>query len=84
VSLRAQPLKRTFWTLSAWRDQEALDAFPRADARATSVRGIRPAARDTVFAFWSTRRERLPVGWDEAGRRLDEQAAKYAKHEQPT
>ena len=31
MSLRAAPSRRTFWTLSAWRDKEALDAFTRSD-----------------------------------------------------
>ena len=31
VSLRAEPTRRTFWTLSAWQDKDALDAFTRSD-----------------------------------------------------
>ncbi|MER5602203.1 DUF3291 domain-containing protein [Streptomyces sp. NPDC002265] len=73
TSLRAEPLRRTFWTLSAWRDQEALNAFDRTGPHARSVRRLRPGTRSSVFVFWSTERDRLPVTWDEARRRLDEQ-----------
>jgi hypothetical protein len=31
VSLRAHPLRGTFWTLSAWTDEAALQAFARTD-----------------------------------------------------
>ncbi|MFC8516867.1 DUF3291 domain-containing protein [Streptomyces sp. NPDC057257] len=79
ASLKAEPFKRTFWTLSAWRDQEALDAFARTDPHAKSVRGLRPGMKGSVFVFWNTERERLPITWDEAQRRLAEQAEKEAQ-----
>ncbi|MGI5453405.1 DUF3291 domain-containing protein [Streptomyces sp. CA-249302] len=79
ASLKAEPLKRTFWTLSAWRDQEALDAFARTDPHAKSVRGLRPGMKGSVFVFWDSERDRLPITWDEAQRRLAEQAEKEAQ-----
>jgi hypothetical protein len=79
ASLRAEPLKRTFWTLSAWRDQEALNTFSRTDPHAKSVRGLRPGMKGSVFVFWNTERDGLPISWDEAQRRLAEQAAKEAQ-----
>ncbi|MEV8551980.1 DUF3291 domain-containing protein [Streptomyces glaucescens] len=79
ASLRAQPLKRTFWTLSAWRDRAALEEFNRTDPHAKSVRGLRPVMKGSVFVFWNAGPGELPVGWDEAQRRLAEQAAKEAR-----
>ncbi len=38
VSLRAQPLRGMFWTLSAWTDEQALAAFARTDPHARSAR----------------------------------------------
>jgi heme-degrading monooxygenase HmoA len=32
VSLIAQPLRRTFWTLSAWTDSAAIDGFTRSES----------------------------------------------------
>ncbi|MER6347510.1 DUF3291 domain-containing protein [Streptomyces sp. NPDC001595] len=78
ASLRAEPLKRTFWTLSAWRDQAALEAFNRTDPHAKSVRGLRPAMKGSVFVFWNAEADQLPVDWDEARRRLADQATKEA------
>ena len=56
VSLRAQPLRGTFWTLSAWTGEQALKAFARTDPHASSMRRIRPWTKDATFRFWS-----LPV-----------------------
>ncbi|GAA2509178.1 DUF3291 domain-containing protein [Streptomyces longisporus] len=79
ASLKAEPLKRTFWTLSAWRDQEALNAFSAKDPHARSVRGLRPGMKGSVFVFWNTERDQLPITWDEAQRRLAEQAEREAQ-----
>lgn len=53
VSLRAQPLKGTFWTLSAWTGQQALAAFAGTDPHASSMRRIRPWMKNATFRFWS-------------------------------
>ncbi|MER6418969.1 DUF3291 domain-containing protein [Streptomyces sp. NPDC001137] len=79
ASLKAEPLKRTFWTLSAWRDQEALNTFSATDPHARSVRGLRPGMKGSVFVFWNTERDQLPITWDEAQRRLAEQAEREAQ-----
>ena len=72
ASLRAEPLKRTFWTLSAWRDQEALDTFARTDPHARIVARLRKVMDRSVFVFYPTARDALPVAWDDATRRLAE------------
>jgi len=79
ASLRAEPLKRTFWTLSAWRDRAALEEFNRTDPHAKSVRGLRPVMKGSVFVFWNAEAGELPIAWDEARRRLADQAAKEAR-----
>jgi hypothetical protein len=76
ASLRAEPLKRTFWTLSAWRDQEALDTFARTDPHGARSRALRKGMKGSVFVFWHAERDRLPIAWDEAVRRLADQAEK--------
>ncbi|GAA2785880.1 hypothetical protein GCM10010441_08570 [Kitasatospora paracochleata] len=72
VSLRAAPLRRTFWTLSAWESREAIDALVAAEPHRTVMRTMRPAMASAVFTFWETPADRLP-GWPEADRRLAEQ-----------
>ncbi|WP_236238957.1 DUF3291 domain-containing protein [Streptomyces sp. CC228A] len=75
ASLVAQPFRRTFHTLSAWRDLDALHAYARTEPHRGIMRDLRPAMRASTFTFWEATAEDLPVAWDEARRRLDEQAA---------
>jgi len=53
VSLRAQPVKGTFWTLSAWTDRDALSHFARAEPHRTVIGTARPWMKDSVFRFWA-------------------------------
>ncbi|WP_348534665.1 MULTISPECIES: DUF3291 domain-containing protein [unclassified Kitasatospora] len=73
VSLRAQPLRGTFWTLSAWENQSALNDFSRSDPHARIVAGIRRVMKNSVFVFWSPDASELPIDWAEATRRVTEQ-----------
>jgi quinol monooxygenase YgiN len=63
-------LPRTFFTLSAWRDRDALEAFVRSEPHVSSMRRYRPAMADARFAFWSTTADKLPPSWTEAQHRL--------------
>ena len=53
VSLRAQPLRGTFWTLSAWTDKQALASFARTDPHAAATKRIKPWMEDSTFRFWA-------------------------------
>jgi heme-degrading monooxygenase HmoA len=72
VSLRAEPSRRTFWTLSAWQDQDALDAFTRSDYHRGVMVKYRRRMAGSHFHTWNegnttaTRPE-----WDDAIRRYD-------------
>ncbi|MFE9772367.1 DUF3291 domain-containing protein [Streptomyces sp. NPDC005931] len=70
ASLKAQPLRRTFWTLSVWESREALAAFARSGAHAPTSRSLAPQMRDVTFADWTAKSDDLPIDWSEAGRRL--------------
>ncbi|MFD9034070.1 DUF3291 domain-containing protein [Streptomyces sp. NPDC059567] len=76
ASLIAQPLKRTFYTLSAWEDRNALYAYARAEPHRSIMSGLRATMRDSTFTFWEVPVDRLPIDWTEAKRRLAEEAAK--------
>ncbi|MBV8216959.1 MAG: DUF3291 domain-containing protein [Solirubrobacterales bacterium] len=65
-------LPRTFFTLSAWRDRDALNGFVRSEPHVSSMRRYRPAMADARFVFWTTTTDRLPPSWSEAQRRLRE------------
>lgn len=72
VTLRAQPLRCTYWTLSAWTDQAALDAFARAEPHRTIMKRVRPWAKTATFRFWTAEvRDLTPDRlWAEAERRI--------------
>src|ERR1700724_1556679 len=53
VSLRAPPLRGTFWTLSAWTDEQALAAFARTNPHAAAMKRLRPWMKNATFRFWS-------------------------------
>lgn len=74
-SLLAQPLKGTFWTLSAWHDQAALDAFVRTMPHLGVMGKLRPHMRPTKFTTWTVSGSALPVTWDDAIERLMGSAA---------
>jgi hypothetical protein len=75
LSLDARPLRRTFFTLSAWRDRASIDAMIVQDPHRVAMERYRPLTDVADFRFWTARGADLPIGWDEARRRLDEPGA---------
>jgi quinol monooxygenase YgiN len=74
ASLIAQPLRRTFCTLSAWQDRDALYAFARTQPHRGIMASLRPTMRRSTFTFWQLPAAQLPLAWDDAKRRLADQA----------
>ncbi|TDU01822.1 uncharacterized protein DUF3291 [Streptomyces sp. 846.5] len=74
ASLIARPLKRTFFTLSAWEGRDALYAFAGTEPHRSIMSGLRSTMRDSTFTFWELPVEELPISWENAQRRLSEQA----------
>ncbi len=66
-------LPRTFFTLSAWRDRDTLNAFVRSEPHLSAMRGYRSVMADARFVFWSAAADSLPPSWPETQRRLREQ-----------
>lgn len=75
ASLKADLTKRTFWTLSAWRDKKALESYAAAEPHASTMRGKRGVMRDSTFVFWTVKGTDLPIGWADAQRRIAEHPA---------
>ena len=69
-SLLAQPLSKTFWTLSAWVDGERLGAFARAMPHTDVMEQLRPHMDKTTFVTWRVRGDALPVSWKDATARI--------------
>lgn len=74
ASLIAKPLRRTFYTLSAWENRDALYAFARSQPHRDIMTSLRPTMRSSVFTFWDVPTGQLPLSWDDAQRRIVEQA----------
>jgi len=74
ASLIAQPLRRVFYTLSAWQDRDALYAFAAAQPHRGIMAGLRPTMRSATFTFWDVPTGQLPLTWDQAQQRLADQA----------
>ena len=68
LGLAAQPWRRTFWTLSAGRDEESLRVYVRSPEHAAVMRRFARVMAQPVSARWSSERGR--PSWDYAVRRL--------------
>jgi hypothetical protein len=73
-SLDAHMLSKTFWTLSVWRDQEALDSFARAEPHRSLITAIRPHMNPTTFVTWTATGYELPVKWETARDQINRKA----------
>jgi quinol monooxygenase YgiN len=60
VSLIAQPARKTFWTLSAWTDEDALDTFVRTPPHLDVMRQFRGRLVDPRFTTWTVAAADLP------------------------
>jgi len=76
--LLAQPMRKTFWTLSAWTDREALNAFVRTVPHLAVMGKLRNHMGPTSFTTWMAPGSALPIAWDDAIERLREASAPEA------
>jgi len=72
-SLRAKPLRRRFWTLSAWTDERALREFVRTEPHGRVMTELPPHMGPTKFFRWTAPGSALPPSWDDALRREQEE-----------
>ena len=77
VSLIAQPTHKTFWTLSAWVDQTALNAFVGKPPHRAVMAHYRPEMARATFATFTISPGELPARnsnahglWEQARRHL--------------
>lgn len=67
--LRADPLRKRFWTVSVWKDRASADAFVRTDPHLTATSRFADWAGDgAAFVSWSSGDG--TIDWDDALRRL--------------
>jgi hypothetical protein len=65
-SLRANPLSRNFWTLSAWADEKHLMDFVAKVPHGQAMKAMMPNMGQTKFTKWKVRGSALPLRWEEA------------------
>jgi heme-degrading monooxygenase HmoA len=70
LALNTSLPRRTFFTLSAWRDRDALSAFVRSEPHQSFMRRYHPAMADSAFVFWNLPADQLPPSWPQARERL--------------
>lgn len=75
VSLIARPLRRTFWTLSAWQDESALSSAVGREPHLQIMKRFRPRMAGSAFVTWTTTAAALPIPWEEALQRLEKPGA---------
>jgi quinol monooxygenase YgiN len=69
-SLLARPLSKRFWTLSVWKNEDALRAFVQLPPHVRIMAALAPHMDKTSFVRWTVKGSNLPLRWDDALRRL--------------
>jgi quinol monooxygenase YgiN len=67
----------TAWTMSVWRDEEALDAFKFAGPHAQAIGRASDLLVDMAFARFDLSASDTPPSWDQALKALEEQGSAY-------
>lgn len=70
VSLVARPLERTFWTLSAWVDTDAIEMFTRSEAHRSVMKTYRSRMHGAHFHTWFPSDPTDRPSWTDAKTRL--------------
>lgn len=65
-SLRAKPLSRNFWTLSAWDTEKTLMDFVTKVPHGQAMKAMMPHMGPTRFTKWKVLGSALPLQWEEA------------------
>ena len=69
-SLLAQLFRRRFWTLSVWRDEQALMDFVRKLPHRKVMGDLQGHMGKTEFARWKISSSSIPSSWKEALKRI--------------
>ena len=70
ISLRAQPLRRTFWTLSTWHDETTIGEFMRSKAHRAVMVKYRNRMAGSHFHTWNAADQSTnKPSWADAHRR---------------
>ena len=70
-TLRAKPIAHDYWTLSVWRDRDALHEFARTSPHAELMGALAPLMGPTKFVEWTIAGGDGRPSWTEALNHLD-------------
>jgi heme-degrading monooxygenase HmoA len=76
-SMRAKPLAKKYWTLSAWTSHEAMSQYIHTPPHLEVMRSMQGSMGQTAFTSWEVGASDLPLRWDDA---LARQTQPYTKH----
>jgi hypothetical protein len=65
-ALRAKPLQKNFWTMSAWQDKKALMDFVLRIPHSRVMKALTPHMGPTKFTRWKVAASDLPLRWEVA------------------
>lgn len=65
-ALRAKPLARDYWTLSVWKDENALRTFMRTSPHGEVMSSLKTSMGPTKFVQWEIAGSAGRPGWNEA------------------
>lgn len=71
-SLRAQVMRGTYWTVSAWEDEESLAAFALSAPHIDVMRALRAHLDPHAAVVWRASGQEIPVRFAEGRARLAE------------
>lgn len=77
-SLDARLLRKTFYTLSAWSDAEAMNRFVRSGQHAAMLADMAGRLGEATFVESSTKSSSLPLDWPAAKQRIADRRASRA------
>jgi hypothetical protein len=69
-SLGAELMRKRFWTVSAWEDQQALRDFVEQIPHSRIMQELAPHMGKTGFAEWTVRAADIPIPWATARQHL--------------
>jgi hypothetical protein len=70
-SLDAKPLRKTFWTVSAWSGKDAVEAFVHSGQHAAMLADLAGRVGDPRFVESTASSADLPPSWKDAHERID-------------
>ena len=76
VTLRAGLVARTFWTLSAWQDEQTLQEFIVKQPHLEAMKEMQPYMNPAYFLRWKVAGSELPLCWKDAMQRFEQGAHK--------